>query len=54
MNLQLDIGADMNRTHLYTTGLRLFFCIRPPLGLLPVLGPQEAVHDSYTFRSPAY
>ena len=25
-----------------------FFCIRLPSGLLPVLGPLEAVHDSYT------
>ena len=25
-----------------------FVIIRPPLGLLPVLGPLEAVHDSYT------
>ena len=29
------------------------FSIRPPPGLLPVLGPLEAVHDSYTWRSPA-
>ena len=26
----------------------VFFSIRLPSGLLPVLGPLEAVHDSYT------
>ena len=31
-----------------------FFIIRPPSRLLPVLGPLEGVHDSYTWRSPAY
>ena len=25
-----------------------FFSIRPPSGLLPLLGPPEVVHDSYT------
>ena len=26
----------------------IFFCIRPPPGLLPVLGPAGMVHDAYT------
>ena len=30
-----------------------FLSIRPPLGLLPVLGPLDVVHDFYTWRSPA-
>ena len=32
----------------------IFFSIRPPPGLLPVLGLLQAVPDSYTWRSPAY
>ena len=31
-----------------------FFFIRPSSRLLPVLGPLEGVHDSYTWSSPAY
>ena len=39
----------------YTSVFLCFvFSIRPPSGLLPVLGLLEAVHDSFTWRSPAY
>ena len=53
----VQAGADNNTAGLNKrkeNSVNFFFPIRPPPGLLTVLGPMEQYCDAYTWRGPAY